>query len=155
VAEPLVVDLRGGLTPQVLDALRQADRVVLASKSVYTAVLGYWVSDELTIGLISSAVARVMLLPHRVDVPIAGPIASLQRRERVHGVVLDTRNAKDAEFLSRMLGVVRVGDTLRLTHDAEAPSHVALQITSHGARVASLRLPRMIRRRRAEDQSAA
>src|SRR6185295_7583875 len=56
VTEPRVVDLRNGLSQEFLAGLQGSERVLLATKSVDTAVFGYWIDDELTIGLISSAV---------------------------------------------------------------------------------------------------
>jgi len=154
MSDPPVVDLRGGLTQEFFSGLRQAERVLLAVKGVHTAVLGYWIGDELSVGLIASAVSRVVLVPHRVDLRIGSPIGPLRHRERLQSVVLDISHAQDDEFWSRVLGVLRVGDMLRVTHDAEAPSRAALQITSHGAHIASLRLPKTPRAR-AEGQSAA
>jgi hypothetical protein len=56
--------------------------------------------------------------------------------------VLDLPHAREDELWGRVLGVLRVGDVLRVTHDSEAPSRAALQITSSGLRVASVRLPK-------------
>lgn len=39
-------DARNGLSPEVLDELRNARRVMLALKDRQTAVLGYWLADD-------------------------------------------------------------------------------------------------------------
>jgi hypothetical protein len=143
MAEPRVVDVRDGLTAEVLDGLRRADRVVLAVKGADTAVLGYWIGEELGMALIASAVTRMLLAPHRVGSELTPDMRPAMVHPRSPGgVVLDIAHAREDEFWSRALGVLRVGDVLRVAHDAEAPSRAALQITSQGARVGSLRLPK-------------
>jgi len=51
VGEPIVTDARGGLTQEVLDGLRQAERVTFATRAPpqSTVALGYWIGEQLTI----------------------------------------------------------------------------------------------------------
>src|SRR5947209_2627305 len=97
MSEPVVFDVRAGLTQEVLDGLRRAERVTMAAKDMRTAVLGYWSDDQLTIVLIDSDP-----LFNFTQIPRAAP--GLEGREirpvirgtpRLRGLVADLR-ADDA-----------------------------------------------------------
>jgi transcriptional regulator with XRE-family HTH domain len=51
---PEIRDARAGLTDEVLDGLRRAERVVLAAKDARTGILGHWVGPNLTVALIAA-----------------------------------------------------------------------------------------------------
>ena len=55
--------MRGGLTPDVLESLRRADRVSLAIKDNRTAVLGFWIADELRVALIDAEPLLLQVRP--------------------------------------------------------------------------------------------
>ena len=46
MAEPVVLDARGGLTRGAIESLRRADRLQVGIKSPRTAVLGLWPPEE-------------------------------------------------------------------------------------------------------------
>jgi hypothetical protein len=153
VSDPRVVDIRSGLTEEVLDGLRRADRVVLAVKTSQTAALGYWVGDELTIAVLASAFSQVMLLPHQMIEGFGAPaVSTLKQPARQRGVLLDVPHAAEDDFWGRVLGVLRPGDVVMVTHDTAAPRRAAVQVSSHGQRVVSLTLPK---RSPAQHESAA
>jgi hypothetical protein len=138
VADPIVIDARGGLTQQVLDGLRGAERVSFVVRDPRTVALGYWVGDQLTIVIIESDPLFDM-----VRVPRQAP--GLQGRytrgtPRLRGIVADF--AAESELWGRVMGALRAGDRLRLAHDPDKPGLVMLQVFAHGARLAAFRLPR-------------
>jgi hypothetical protein len=45
MAEPLVFDIREGISPEALERLRRAERIVLLPKDTQTSALGYWVTE--------------------------------------------------------------------------------------------------------------
>ena len=146
MAEPRVYDIRHGLTPEVLDGLRQAQRVSLAGKDSRTAVLGFWIGEELSVALIDS---DSLLLEIRRVTPgdISGAIHTFKPRPRPspsasHRVVFDTQSAATDPFWSRLLGVLREGDVVRLANDDAKPGMLLLHVYANQSRVASLRLPR-------------
>jgi hypothetical protein len=63
MAQSHVHDLRGGLTPDVLESLRRADRGSLAIKDNRTAVLGFWIADELRVALIDAEPQLLQVRP--------------------------------------------------------------------------------------------
>ncbi len=152
MADPLVVDIRKGVTEDILDGLRRAERVLLAAKGLNTGALGYWIDDQLTIAILACAMSRIIRLPARSKVLYELPTAFVPggQRRLTRGPMLDIVTA-DNEFWSRVLGVVRAGDVLRVAPDPEHPGNPALYVSSHGMRVALLRLPRP----RQDRQSAA
>jgi len=77
--------MRGGLTPDVLESLRRADRVSLAIKDNRTAVLGFWIADELRVALIDAEplLLQVRPGPSRSSPPIRPLHAPLPRPMQV------------------------------------------------------------------------
>ncbi|HEY3060119.1 MAG TPA: hypothetical protein VGL99_14255 [Chloroflexota bacterium] len=143
MAEPLVVDIRKGLTEDILDGLRRAERVLLAAKGLNTGALGYWIDDQLTIAILDCAMSRIIRLPARSEVlyEVPTPFVPGRQRRLTRSPMLDIATV-DNEFWSRVLGVLRVGDVLRVAPDPDHPGNPALYVSSHGIRVALLRLPR-------------
>jgi len=142
--EPRVHDIRRGLTPEVLDSLRRAQRVSLAVKDMRTAVLGFWMGEELSVALIDS---DSLLLEIRAVTAgdISGAIHTFKPRPTpppAHRVVWTTQSAATDPFWSRLLGVLREGDVVRLANDQDKPGMLLLHVYANQSRVASLRLPR-------------
>ena len=143
MAEPLVFDIRKGLTEDILDGLRRAERVLLAVKAFNTGALGYWIDDQLTIAILECAMGRIIRLPARSEILFEMPTPFVPGRQRrlPRSPMLDIATAGN-EFWSRVLGVLRVGDVLRVAPDPDHPGNPSLYVSSHGVRVALLRLPR-------------
>jgi len=140
MSEPRVVDVRGGLSEEVLDGLRRATRVLLALKGPLTAGLGYWVDDELTIALIRNSHAMVV----RPSAPASSTGSSElmpveTARVLSSGVILDVHDAQADAFWSRAVGVLRAGDVVFVASEL---GRMTLHIESDGHRVASLVLPK-------------
>lgn len=144
MAEPKLFDARHGLTADVLEGLRRSQRVSLAVKDLRTAALGFWVGDELTVALIDSD--PLLLHIRRVSrADLSAGQMHVFRPQGVRpkpGVIFSTENAGSDAFWSRLSGVLREGDTLRLAEDFDKPGLVQVQVFAGGSRVASLRLPR-------------
>src|SRR5262249_37769141 len=145
---PRVVDIRSGLTEEVIDGLQRATRVILAVKNPKTAVLGYWLDDELTIALIKGSGGLLIKIPPQPLLP-AGPIQQLRiGRTRAEGVLRHIRKPASDGFWDRVLSVVRPGDVLYLSAETNELGRHALHVEADGARVASLLLPKRGQRRR-------
>ena len=144
MAEPKVFDARHGLTADLLEGLRQAQRVSLAVKDLRTSALGFWVGDELRVALVDSD--PLLLHVRRVSrAELASGQTHVFRPQGVRpklGVIFSTENAESDAFWSRLIGVVREGDTLRIAEDFEKPGLLQVQVFAGGSRVASLRVPR-------------
>ena len=144
MAEPVVVDIRKGLSPEVIAGLRRAERVLIGAKGLNTGALGYWVDDQLTICVLECATARVIRLPSRREIMYEMPtpyVPGVRPRRLMPGVMLDIATS-DNEFWGRVLGVIRPGDVLRIAPDPDHAGNEALYVTARGVRVAMLRLPR-------------
>jgi hypothetical protein len=143
MTEPRVVDVRDGLSEEVLDGLRQATRVLVALKSPLTAVLGYWRDDELTIALIKNSHAMMIRPSAGPPIEPAPPYRPMRpvpsANVIAHGVLLDVHNAQADAFWSRVVGVLRAGDVVYVANEL---GRMALHIESEGSRVASLLLPK-------------
>ncbi len=144
MTEPRVYDARPGLTSEVLDRLREAQRASLAVKDGRTAVLGFWIGEELSVALIDS---ESLLLEIRRVTPgeLRGAIRTLEPRSAAppaRRVVFTTQSAATDPFWSRLLGVLREGDVVRLANDHDKPGLLLLHVYAQQSRVASLRLPR-------------
>jgi hypothetical protein len=136
------------MSVEVLEGLRRAQRVSLAVKDNRTAVLGYWVDEELNVALLESG-PFLLHVPRAApnDVVVgSGPFThkfSLRGTPRPRpGVVFDTSTAAADSFWSRLLGVVREGDVIRLGDDHDNPGLVLLHVYANKSRVASIRVPR-------------
>src|SRR5262249_34195594 len=75
--------------------------------------------------------------------PERGAIKTLPERAPApfRGVVYDVPNAAADQFWDRLLGLLRVGDVLRLDQDRDRPTQPVLHVYADGTRVASLRIP--------------
>ncbi len=144
MVETRVWDVRSGLTPEVLAGFRRAQRVSLAVKDNRTAVLGFWVGDELQVALIESE-PLVMLVRRGPPLDLGGSIQKFSPRHAtrpVGGVLFDTDAAGADAFWSRLLGLLREGDIVRLGEDHDKPGLVLLHVYVDKSRVASIRVPR-------------
>lgn len=143
MAEPRVYDARSGLTSEVLDRLRQAQRVSLAVKDRRTAVLGFWIGEELSVALIDTD--SLLLEIRRVTTDdLHGAVSTFRPRPAPppsQRVVFTTKSAASDPFWSRLLGVLREGDVVRLANDHDKPGMLLLHVYADQSRVASLRLP--------------
>ena len=138
-SEPPVFDVRGGLTQDVLDGFHRAERVTVAIKGPQSAAVGYWVYDRLSIALIRCESATLMRVPPAALHPPLGPQLVRAPQAPMRGVLLDIPHTRDNEFWSRVLGLVRVGDVLRIGGENDSRT---LSIQANGVHVGSLRLPR-------------
>lgn len=144
MAEPKVFDARHGLTADVLEDLRRSQRVSLAVKDLRTAALGFWIGDELRVALVASD--PLLLHIRRVSrADLSEGQMHVFRPQGVRpkrGVIFSTENAGSDAFWSRLIGVLREGDTLRIAEDSDKPGLLQVQVFAGGSRVASLRVPR-------------
>ena len=148
MAEPLVVDIRSGITDEVLAGLRKAERVVIGVKAFNTAAIGYWVDDELRVALIHCVMSRMIRVPRTPDMrfEMAPTLVSRVGDHFLPGLLVDISDAQRNDLWSRALGVLREGDVLRIAPDPNAARVPCLQVQNKsaplaGAPVASVRLP--------------
>jgi hypothetical protein len=148
---PRLVDVRDGLTQEVVEDLRLARRVSLAIKDARTAALGYWVEttnsrgqpvEQLRIALLRCegvGEARLPAQPARqpqgVVLMFPRPLAPLS------GVLLDVADAPHDVFWGRVVGLLRPGDVIRVGRDWSSGAWPALRIGDGKTTFAWLRLP--------------
>jgi hypothetical protein len=143
MAQPRIYDVRRGLTADLLLGLRRADRASLAVKDDRTAAFGFWVGDELGVALIESD-PLIMQVRRLAPADVPGTMLRFSPRpaqRRPRGVVFDTHTAAMESFWSRLLGLVRPEDILRLGQDFDKPGRLLLHVYANQSRVASMRVP--------------
>ena len=150
MAEPRVIDLRNGVTQEVLDDLRRARRVVLMPKGVRTAALGYWVEDDgqeqLRIALIGSEGLPWIRVPPRAATGLELSGASIRPvgggHRLVRGVLMDIQSPQQDDFWTRFVSLLRVGDVLRLGVDAVTARRPVLRVSNGRTTFALVNVPR-------------
>jgi transcriptional regulator with XRE-family HTH domain len=152
--KPTVHDIRAGLTQEVLDGLHRADRVALAAKDARTGILGYWIGPHLSVALITAdPLFTLMQRAPREMTEQLTRVAVRWSTPRFTGVVFVARNAHDDPRWSRILGVLRVGDLLRLSPDRSGAGRAVLNIHAGNMQLVTFALHR--RRRDQRARSAA
>jgi hypothetical protein len=134
------VDIRLGLPQNVLDDLRRAQRISLAVKNTQSGLLGYWIDDELHIALLESEPLWELRYPQLGTLTEGqgegqAPIVRGASAVQLKGVILDIPEAQLSDTWSRLLGLVRVGDVLRLGMDAGTPGRVVMKVRANRALV--------------------
>jgi hypothetical protein len=119
--------------------------VVIGVKAFNTAAIGYWLGDELRVALIHCVMSRLIRVPRtpgesRFEM---APMLAYRGSSLLPDVFVDISDAQRNDAWSRVLGVVREGDVLRIAPDPHAPRVPCLQAEANGAPVASVRLPRV------------
>jgi hypothetical protein len=150
VPEPRVLDVRRGLTEEVLDHLRRARRVVLVPKGNRTAALGYWLDEQLHVAIFNSEGLPWIRVPPQSTPPlqlVGAPFRTVGRGHRfASGVLMDIPDAQQDDFWTRFTSLLRPGDVLRLGVDPLTARHPVLRVSTARTTFAVVNIPRPPRR---------
>jgi hypothetical protein len=153
VADPPVIDLRRGLTQEVLDQLRRARRVVLMPKGDRTAALGYWLDEDgeerLCVGVLASDGLPWLHVPVRMLTAFelsGSPFHAVgPGHQFARDVLLDIHDPQHDDFWSRLTSLLRPGDVLRLGVDATTGRRPVLRVSTARTTFALINVPRAAR----------